>query len=156
MHAWKEMDRITRPIDFTECTSLAQEWNLRRKTPAKRQRERMATTGDARAARTARAGLLVGRFERWPRVQLHGARAVPSRRRVAWRAQGWFVNMFEVTEHDNLQTADQEQQEAGDDDGENVRVGSATKRRKKKGSTSKSRKKSNSPFLPTALQGQFC
>jgi len=64
-------------------------------------------------------------------------------------------NGDEVTEHDNLQTADQEQQEAGDDDGENVRVGSATKRRKKKGSTSKSRKKSNSPFLPTALQGQF-
>ena len=62
-------------------------------------------------------------------------------------------NGDEVTDLGDLQTTNQEQQETGDDDREEVRVGSATKRRKKKGSTSKSRKSSNSPFLPTGLQG---
>ena len=38
VHGWKEVDRITRPIDLSECTSLEQEMNLRRKKPAKKQR----------------------------------------------------------------------------------------------------------------------
>ena len=38
VHGWKEQDRITRPVELSECTSLEQEWNLRRKTPAKKQK----------------------------------------------------------------------------------------------------------------------
>ena len=37
MEGVQEYDRITRPVELSECTSLEREWNLRRKTPAKKQ-----------------------------------------------------------------------------------------------------------------------